>query len=44
MNKNFLAVALLLSMSSPGMAQKKKAAINDSNTPLHLLQHVYETP
>ena len=44
MNKNFLAVALLLSMASPGMAQKKKAAINDSNTPLHLLQPDYETP
>ena len=44
MNKNILAFALLISVASPGMAQKKKAALNDSNTPLHLLQPDYVTP
>lgn len=34
-------VLLLFAMLMPAEAQKKKAVINDSNTPLHLLQPAY---
>ena len=41
MNYRMMTVAALL-VALPACAQKKKAVINDSNTPLHLLQDVYK--
>ncbi len=35
---------LLLAASAGGYAQKKKTVVNDSNTPLHLLQPAYKVP
>lgn len=35
---------LLLATSAGGYAQKKKIVVNDSNTPLHLLQPAYKVP
>ena len=40
MNYRMMTVAALL-VALPACAQKKKAVINDSNTPLHLLQPAY---
>lgn len=36
--------ALLLLAGTGANAQKKKEALNDSNTPLHLLQPAYKVP
>lgn len=46
MKIHYLAMALCLAvMALPAMAQKKKQAVmNDSNTPLHLMQPAYKTP
>ena len=41
MNYRMMTVAALL-VALPACAQKKKAVINDSNTPLHLLQPAYQ--
>lgn len=36
--------ALLLLAGTGANAQKKKEVLNDSNTPLHLLQPAYKVP
>lgn len=41
MNIRIIAIALLL-IALPVSAQKKKTVVNDSNTPLHLLQPAYQ--
>lgn len=41
MNYRMMTVTALL-VALPACAQKKKAVINDSNTPLHLLQPAYQ--
>ena len=41
MNYRMMTVAALL-LALPACAQKKKTVINDSNTPLHLLQPAYQ--
>ena len=42
--KTFCLTGTLLLLSISTYAQKKKEAINDSNTPLHLLQPEYKVP
>ena len=41
MNYRIITVAALL-VALPAVAQKKKTVVNDSNTPLHLLQPAYQ--
>ena len=41
MNIRIIAIASLL-IALPVSAQKKKTVVNDSNTPLHLLQPAYQ--
>ena len=41
MNIRIITIALLLA-TLPVSAQKKKTVVNDSNTPLHLLQPAYQ--
>ena len=41
MNIRIIAITLLL-IALPVSAQKKKTVVNDSNTPLHLLQPAYQ--
>mgnify|MGYP000404815587 CR=1 FL=1 len=41
MNVRVITIALLLATLPVG-AQKKKTVVNDSNTPLHLLQPAYQ--
>ena len=41
MNYRIITVAVLL-VALPAVAQKKKTVVNDSNTPLHLLQPAYQ--
>lgn len=42
--KTFCLTGTLLLLSIGTYAQKKKETINDSNTPLHLLQPEYKVP
>ena len=42
--KTFYLTGTLLLLSIGTYAQKKKETINDSNTPLHLLQPEYKVP